>query len=362
MLHIQDVPLGLCANPYVPQKKFFWGSLIGSVVSGLFGLGGNAQQSVYTKEQQRLQSKLNREEQSHSMALQKGQQEWLNNTQYGAAVSGMKNAGLNPAMAGGGSVGAMSGGSAGHPSSGAAGPAAHGEGLGSAVAQGAAVGNEIQLSQKRLENETKVANAQANALNAQATKDSKTSQLTQLDIDSYQDRLNAELEERRSRSENYRKQSALYGQQYETEKVRTKSENAKFIGYLADNELKLQEFRLRDEANKREWISIGLKRTELKIQALHFDRQDRAMFEDVVTRIYMAENDAAYKEALTNLNTFEAEMISKYGDAEHIAKIFGEVLKGVGDVAMMAIAGRYVKGAKGIWKAGRKILGIGKKK
>lgn len=115
-----DVGNGLM--PYAPRKKPFWDALFGLGASLLGGFLGGSQQSAFTKEQQRLQSKLNREEQSHSMQLQRDQQEWLMNNQYGKAVSGMKNAGLNPAMAGGGSVGAAP--AAGHPSSGASGPSA----------------------------------------------------------------------------------------------------------------------------------------------------------------------------------------------------------------------------------------------
>lgn len=121
MLHIQNTTLGLCANPYAPQKKLIWGALAGAGASLLGGLLGGAQQHIYTKEQQRLQSQLNREEQEHSMALQQQNQEWLMNRQYGASVSGMKNAGLNPATANGTAPATPA---LGHPSSGSSGPAA----------------------------------------------------------------------------------------------------------------------------------------------------------------------------------------------------------------------------------------------
>lgn len=167
MLRIQsNIPLGV-PNLGTPFKcnPFIVPALIGAGASLISGLFGNSQQSVYTKEQQRLQSRLNREEMNHSMALQKGQQEWMMNTQYGKMVSGMKNAGLNPAMAGGGSVGAASGGSA-HPTTGGVGPGAHGEALSSAVAQGAQFG--IQLKQG--EQELKTGKAQEELLKAQRDK------------------------------------------------------------------------------------------------------------------------------------------------------------------------------------------------
>lgn len=124
-----------------------------SAGAGLIGgLLGNAQQAGYTKEQQKLQSRLNREEMNHSMGLQQNYQEWLNNTQYGAGVAGMKNAGLNPAMSGGSGSGAPSSGSVGKPSTGGVGPAFHGEPLGASMAQAAQVGADIKLKEAQAAN------------------------------------------------------------------------------------------------------------------------------------------------------------------------------------------------------------------
>lgn len=148
MLHIQNTTLGLCANPYAPQKKRFWGFL-GGLVGGMMGLAGNAQQSVYTKEQQRLQSKLNREEQVHSMALQREQQDYLQNTMYGKSMSGMKNAGMNPATANGTSPGTPP---VGTPTSGSSGPAFHGESIANAAAQGASLAADIDLKKSQAAN------------------------------------------------------------------------------------------------------------------------------------------------------------------------------------------------------------------
>lgn len=141
MLHIQNTTLGLCANPYAPQKKCFWGAVIGAGISALGSLAGNSQQHTYTKEQQRLQSKLNREEMEHSMNLQKNQQEWLMNNQYAKNVSGMQNAGLNPATANGTTPSVPSGGS---PSTGSVGPAFHGSDVGAAASNGALAGMQVQ--------------------------------------------------------------------------------------------------------------------------------------------------------------------------------------------------------------------------
>ena len=113
-------PLG-SGCPYAPSEKRIYGALIGALGGIASAAIGSGMQAGFTKEQQRLQSKLNREEQVHSMALQREQQDYLQNTMYGKSVSGMKNAGFNPATANGVSPAVPSGGS---PSSGASGPAA----------------------------------------------------------------------------------------------------------------------------------------------------------------------------------------------------------------------------------------------
>lgn len=115
-----DRPLG-SGNPYAPNAPCIWPAIIGAVGGIASAAIGSSMQSGFTKEQQKLQSRLNREEMNHSMALQRGQQEWLMNTQYGKSVSGMKNAGLNPATANGVSPATPS---AGHPSTGSSGPSA----------------------------------------------------------------------------------------------------------------------------------------------------------------------------------------------------------------------------------------------
>lgn len=150
-----NVPLGSGVCSYAPRPKPILGSLIGGAISGLFGMAGQSQQAGYTKEQQKLQSKLNREEMAYSQGLQNNQQNWLMSTQYGKMVSGMKNAGLNPATANGTSPGAVS---AGHPSTGGVGPAGPPtSSLGSDIMAGAAAGAAI----KNTEADSKLKEAQA---------------------------------------------------------------------------------------------------------------------------------------------------------------------------------------------------------
>lgn len=95
--------------------------LIGTATNVLSGLFGSSVQSGFTKEQQRLQHTLNKNEMAYSTGLQRSQQEWQMNSLYPSMVSGMKSAGLNPAMANGTTPATPSGGS---PSSGGSGPSA----------------------------------------------------------------------------------------------------------------------------------------------------------------------------------------------------------------------------------------------
>lgn len=123
-----NVPLGVpnLGTPF----KCIWAGLAAAGASVLGNLIGGKVQSGYTKEHQRLQSKLNREEMSYSAGLQRDAQQWQANLMPGKQVSAMKNAGLNPAMDGGASLGGASGASSG-ATTGGTGPAAPSSSLGS---------------------------------------------------------------------------------------------------------------------------------------------------------------------------------------------------------------------------------------
>lgn len=120
---------------------------VGAGISGLFGLASGSMQKGFTKEQQRLQSKLNREEMAYSSGLQRSQQEWLMNSQYGKMASGMKNAGLNPATADGTTPSVPTPGS---PSSGSSGPSAGSVNLDPVAGAQAAADLELKHSQASL--------------------------------------------------------------------------------------------------------------------------------------------------------------------------------------------------------------------
>lgn len=74
------------------------GSIAGGIGSALIGNSG-------TRQNMQLQAKLNKEQLSYQDALNRNYQNMLWSKQYQAQMSGMKNAGLNPALANGTSVG-----------------------------------------------------------------------------------------------------------------------------------------------------------------------------------------------------------------------------------------------------------------
>lgn len=148
----------VCSFPaYRPKRKFFWGA-VASGIAGLFGLAGQQNNARITKEQMQMQHRMNKDEMNHSMQLQKSQQEWMLNNMYGKNVSGMTNAGLNPATANGVSPATPSGGS---PSSGTSGPSASNSNLGSDMANAMLAGENMQA-------DLDVKKAQANLLDEQA--------------------------------------------------------------------------------------------------------------------------------------------------------------------------------------------------
>lgn len=142
-----DLPLGVpeLGTPF-KCNPLIGAAAVGAGISAIGGLLGNAQQAVYTKEQQKLQSKLNKQEMEHSIGLQRSQQEWLMNSQYGKMASGMKNSGLNPAIANGTTPSTPSPGS---PTTGGVGPAFHGSDLGLAMSQGASVAADLRLKESQ---------------------------------------------------------------------------------------------------------------------------------------------------------------------------------------------------------------------
>lgn len=96
-------------------------ALAGIATNIVSQVGNSLVQHASTRSNMKKQHELNEDEMAYSQQLQRSQQEWLMNNLYGKTVSGMKNAGLNPATANGVSPAVPSGGST---STGPSGPAA----------------------------------------------------------------------------------------------------------------------------------------------------------------------------------------------------------------------------------------------
>lgn len=218
---IFDKPLGN-GNPYAPSQKCIWSALIGAGASLLGNMLGSEQQAGYTKEQQKLQSKLNRQEMQHSMALQENYQNMLWNKGAAKTVSGMKHAGLNPAMAGGTSLGGASGsGGVAKPGSGASGPSASpGAKLGSE-----AVASAMNVQQTESNVELNKSQADLNEANAEYLK-SKTTEQNNVNS-KFEETYLREAKEQEARTKAYgeqayasHQQGMLFGEQAKSEKKR----------------------------------------------------------------------------------------------------------------------------------------------
>lgn len=340
-----NIPLGVTIHGH--PRHFIFG--LESLVGGVMNMAGNAQKFEYDKYLKAMQSRLNREEMQHSMGLQQSQNEWMMNRQYSAQVQGLKNAGLNPAMAGGSSIGGMSGGSA-HPTTG--GP---GSGMSGGSFDYGTTMMAIDQQAQRIENETKVADAQANALNAEADRNSKDAELKGLDIQSYDQRLQSQLHLQSAEAYNQNMQGNLYHQKEKTEIYQTEKASAEVVGAMYDNELKLQEFRTKSLEQRRTLLEMALRSKEVEANIRHLNTQDRVAMQDCITRMYTAENDAEYKDAQKALADLQADMIRKYGDPEHIAGLISQTLSAVGGIALGAAAGRFVKGGKALSKGGKAL-------
>lgn len=117
-----NIPLGV-PNLGTPFKCFDpLSALAGAAANVVGGLFGSHVQKNNSKQLMRQQHRYNMAEMQHSMSLQRGQMDYLANTMYGKQVSGMKNAGLNPAMDGGSQAASLP--NAGVPSTGSSGASA----------------------------------------------------------------------------------------------------------------------------------------------------------------------------------------------------------------------------------------------
>lgn len=108
-------------------------SIFGSLINMFGNLADTALQQGYTQENMYLQNRLNKEQAGYSAMLQRHNTQYLSQMSHGINVSGMKNAGMNPATANGVSNNVAM---ASAPSSGAPGPQGARSNLGQALLQG----------------------------------------------------------------------------------------------------------------------------------------------------------------------------------------------------------------------------------
>lgn len=329
-LIFNDIGNGLC--PYAPHKKPILDSLIGAGINLIGGFAQGAQQHTFTQEQQKLQSRLNKDEMAYSNGLQRAQQEWLMNSQYGAAVSGMKGAGLNPATANGTSLSTPS---ASSPTTGPSGPSAGMPNI------------DLVASMKGIQdikNSVKLTDAQTDALDAQADKDRADANLKRKDINSYGDRLAADLANKDA-------QTKLYGEQSNEAK-----ENANYLrqkgGEIQENIKLIQQHVRESKANEsftraqeREYKRVVDAQVKQAFAAKHwYDTQSSLMVQEALFKWTTMTSEADAQDAQRLLNDAMRRLTEKYGDAKEVAQIISDVTRSFGDVAMDFLIGSKLGG------------------
>lgn len=336
-----------------------------SVVSGIAnvfgGLFGSNKQGQETRENMRLQHKLNKEEMAYSSGLQRSQQEWLMNTQYGKTVAGMKNAGLNPAMANGTTPATPA---AGSPSSGSSGPSAGMPdfNLGASV--------DTYLRAKQVENETKVADSEAklNEANAEKVGAEKES----LDI------TNKHLEE--SLIEQIKATKA--GRELtEEQKLNVIEERRKVIKELDEIASRIRLNDANEDLAKEQKIQLK-KEVAAKVRLMY----SQANYHDVMSEVALVNCVVNYVEAKSRLKVNESqievnnsqidlnktqeqlnksqeelnrvikELTEKYGDADRITSLIGNCLGNIAEVAFLGALALPMRGLSAAAKGARTVV------
>lgn len=199
------IPLGQ-GNPYIPQKKcvdpLSAVAVGGSILGGLSSLWSSSEQSANQKELARLQHEYNKKEMAYSQQLNKEYQSFLNNTMYGAQVSGMKGAGLNPAGANT-NVGAMQGSNGLHTGSSA--PTAPIPDIAGGIAAGANAGAAIAQTKATLD-QTK---ANVDLTKAQAAKTRSETKGQENQNQAFWDRFSNEMDNLKAIADELRSRSGL---------------------------------------------------------------------------------------------------------------------------------------------------------
>lgn len=347
---IFDKPLGI-GNPYSPSQKCIWSTIIGAGASLLGNWLGNEQQAGYTKEQQKLQSKLNREEMEHSMNLQKNYQNMLWNQGAARQVNGMKNAGLNPAMVGGTALGGASGsGGVAKPSSGASGPAGSpGTKLGSE-----AVASAMNVQQTQSNVELNKSQADLNEANAEYLKSKTTGQNN---INSkFEETYLRDAKEQEARTKAYgeqayasHQQGMLFGEQAKSEQKRQLLlENQAKEAYAAAQlaYAKCDEVRSIIQKNFTErYVMLSRLRQEIMngmASRLKMKSETFKNYADTYANMCLAESKVMRDEWEEKLAKQELEFNEKYGRWIQRFKVVRGFSGLASDVVVSFIGGKYV--------------------
>lgn len=175
------------------------GTAVGAGVGALTGLAGslfsNKKEQQNTRDNLLLQSKLNKEEMAYSQSLNRQYQDYLNQTQYGAQVAGMRNAGLNPAGAST-SIAGMQGSNG--LATGPSGPAGAKMDLSGALSSGASAGADIGRNIEMQDAQLELIRSEAKKNNSEAAgQDITNSQLADTILGTL-DKMKSEAEKNRA--------------------------------------------------------------------------------------------------------------------------------------------------------------------
>lgn len=297
------------------------------VVGGAFSVFNNIFSAISSAKQQQEAHRMAMAQSLYNSEIQR--QLWNTQLREGPSrqVAGMKAAGLNPALAGGSSVGTP-------PLS---------------SSPGSPVGaNPIRLENPadrifdamRLGNETKVSDAQANAFDAQAEEirsripgNQANSRILQDRADRYAEILDNEINKGKKeigllgeQSESERKRREVMGQQIlemqqNVEKMRSEVRN--MDADTAYKKMKTVWEQKEIQAHINELRALAVKHGK---EGAYFDDKAYAEIQNSITNMVLAKSEEERNAAQTRLAHIQADLTEKYGDAEKIGQIFGSIV------------------------------------
>ena len=352
-------PLGVSVQG-TPFKMF---DPLGALVGFVGNIFGAEHQSGLTQEQQRLQSNLNKSEMAYSQQLNKEYQEYLNNTQYGAQMRGLRNSGINPAGVSA-SVGAMQASNGIH--TGSSGPSASQSNMGSTLLQGLSMQSQIKNTEANtslLDAEADKAFAEAEKLRAETPGAHATSGMLQQAYERNAENLQLDIDIK------------------EGQKQLLDSENKKMLADVDEVRSRISNI---DEDTKRKIISNAfaeererLDNSSLKAQIFNYYASGQAgqlsaaaamkqansawqsvlqQEQKIATDLMVANSQVAINKVVMQQQKLEYDLTKKYGDAKAITGMVGDCI----GTAVGAFVGSTVglRGAGVLGKA-TKIKGFG---